>query len=452
MARQLYTRAWYGDEPLSLDFPSNWQASILWPNTPPPLDDRAIEESFALPVGQRRIADLVVGKTRPLVVVDDLTRPTPAAAVVPFLLREFAEAGLPPERVTFVAATGTHGPADPRSVEKKIGAEAAARVRVVAHDHVKNVERVGRTSFGTPVFVNRAILSSDFVMGIGGIYPQHSTGFGGGSKLALGVCGYRTIRHLHYRHQSMAGSYEIDNDFRRDLDEIARMIGLRTLISVHVDESRRIVRVVCGDHNVYYRDAVEFARNAYAARLPGDADVVISNAYPIDVSLTFMRSKGVIPLLHADSAASRIIVAACPEGVGHHGLFPFMNQPRFARQRHVARLVLARPADVPRKVANRMQRKVAAMVRRESAAARTEEAANPIWLYVPGAAGKPLPTAIPGMTAVYSWAEIVEEVEREQSGKRSLKAVVYPCAPLQVLDLEGRKAAVELSRASGATE
>ena len=69
----------------------------------------------------------------------------------------------------------------------------------------------------------------------------------------------------------------------------------------------------------------------------GDADVVISAAYPIDVSLTFMRSKGIIPLLHAAPGASRVLVAACPEGVGHHGLFPFVPNPQRWRYRHMAR-------------------------------------------------------------------------------------------------------------------
>jgi nickel-dependent lactate racemase len=83
------------------------------------------------------------------------------------------------------------------------------------------------------------VLGSDFVLGVGGIYPQHSTGFGGGSKLALGVLGKRSIMHLHYTHPSMDGSYDIESDFRRDLDEVARMIGLRTSITVHVESTEK---------------------------------------------------------------------------------------------------------------------------------------------------------------------------------------------------------------------
>jgi hypothetical protein len=38
------------------------------------------------------------------------------------------------------------------------------------------------------------------------------------------------------------------------------------------------------------------------------------------------------------------------------------------------------------------------------------------------------------MTAVYSWDRVLENVLREQRGKSRLEVVVYPCAPLQVLE------------------
>jgi len=56
------------------------------------------------------------------------------------------------------------------------------------------------------VLVDREVLAGDPMIGVGGVYPQHSTGFGGGTKLALGVLGKRSIVALHYGHLSMDGS------------------------------------------------------------------------------------------------------------------------------------------------------------------------------------------------------------------------------------------------------
>jgi Lactate racemase N-terminal domain len=208
-----------------------------------------------------------------------------------------------------------------------IGVEAAGRCRLHVHVYDRDVVRMGRTSYGTPVFVNRVAAAADLLLGIGGIYPQHTTGFGGGSKLVLGVLGRQSIVALHYGHSSMAGSGEIHSSFRRDLDEIAAMVGLRTLASVHVDANREVVRMVTGDHTAYYREAVAYSLACYRAASPGDVDVVICNAYPQDVSLTFMRSKGLAPLLRARPSASRVVVSANSEGVGLHRLFPFLNGP-----------------------------------------------------------------------------------------------------------------------------
>jgi hypothetical protein len=131
------------------------------------------------------------------------------------------------------------------------------------------------------------------------------------------------------------------------------------------------------------------------------------------------------------------MVAACPEGVGHHGLFPFIDTPRFARERHVLRVVRARPAEVPAKVMSRARRKLARFGSHRSVDELTGEpgnSKNPIWLYVPGSPRAQLPDMIPGMTPVDSWARIIDNVEAEQAGKQSLNTIVYPCAPLQVLE------------------
>ena len=443
--RTLRTGAWYGDKLLALEFPPDWDVAVFWPATPPPLTDEQILERLEQPVGQLPLPQLVQGKSRPLVIVDDLTRPTPAGRVFPLLLRQFQAAGIAPPDVTVLMANGAHARPASDAIAKKVGPEAAASCRLLIHDYERNLAFVGRTSFGTPVLVNRVVLRSDFVIGIAGIYPQHSTGFGGGSKLALGVLGKRSIIRLHYGHPSGEGSYDIDNNFRRDLDEIARMIRLTSMISVHVDANREVVRLVSGDHHAYYRDAVAFSREAYLAPPPGEADVVLSNAYPIDVSLTFMRSKGMTPLYHAAPRASRILISASAEGMGYHGLFPFLNGPRFQRQLHLARRISAMGlGTAARKIALRAGRRLL-LKRRPSPPGQPR---SPIWLYPPGVPTGSLPSlpwiwegSPERLVTIYAWSELLEKVKREQARRMGLRAVVYPCAPLQVLDLDPSMAA-----------
>jgi hypothetical protein len=272
-------------------------------------------------------------------------------------------------------------------------------------------------------------MQSDFVVGIGGVYPNHTAGFGGGTKLALGVLGFDSIKHLHYRHQSLGwGAAEMGASFRKDVDEIAEMIALNTMISIQVDAERQIVRMVYGNPAKYFGDEVTFSRQAFQAPMPGDADVVLCNAYPNDLSLTFALMKGTAPLYHCRPGASRIAVAFCGEGAGRHGLFP-LQRPRFYRQRHIARRMrMMSFSDLARKVTARVHR---GFVQGEAGSQPASQ--NPIRVYRPGNHAEALPAQVREVRTTSSWSEVVEAVRREQPAGRRLKVVVYPCAPLQCL-------------------
>jgi nickel-dependent lactate racemase len=308
-------------------------------------------------------------------------------------------------------------------VAKKVGHVAASECEIIIHNPEIELEKIGKTSFGTLVSVNKEVMSSDLVIGIGGVYPNQTAGFGGGSKLVLGVLGFHSIMQLHYRHPSMGwGRSSGNNTFHRDLDEIARMVKLRTSISVHIDANREVIRLTCGDPFLTYNGEVEFARKTFTIPPPGDADVVICNAYPSDISLTSVHMKGISPFEHCVARASRIVLASCPEGIGHHGLFPCVNRPKLYRLRHIARrLAIMKSHDLLMKVAGRVHRGES-VVR------------NPIWLYRPSHRWSDLPSRSGEVQISNSWAEIVETIRSEQSGKQHLNVVLYPCAPLQVLE------------------
>jgi nickel-dependent lactate racemase len=429
----LRTGAWYGDHPLDLDFPSGWAVTFLWPRTPPPLTDDQIAASLEFPTGPAVIRRMCRDCSRPLVIVDDLNRPTPASRVMPFLLKHFRDAGVPNGSVRILMATGTHGAPPEDALAKKVGSEAASSCRLLVHDSKRDCVRVSTTSFGTPVIVNKEVLRSDLVIGIGGIYPNHSVGFGGGSKLALGVLGFRSIQRLHYSHLGASwGSEDIGDDFRRDLDEIARIIGLKTMISLHIDADRQVVRVACGDHFAYFKDEVAFSKRAFAAPAPDNADVVISNAYPSDLSLTFVCMKGISPLQRSKAGVSRVAIASLNEGIGHHGLFPILSNPALHQCRQLAwRLSRLSPGEFARKLGARLHAGVAGRRKNQPSTAPR----NPIWVYRAGNHSHSPPLRIHGLTVSDSWPELLGALRREQEGKPKVRVVVYACAPLQTLDV-----------------
>jgi len=431
----LQTGAWYGDQAIELDVPETWDVTIHHPRSAKPLNDQEILEKLEAPVDQMPLSELCRGKSSPLIIVDDLNRPTPAEKIVSFLLDVFQQENIPLANVTLLMATGTHGPPPADGMEKKVGRFAASNCEILNHDCYRNIKKIGKTSFGTPVHINEAVLKSDLVIGVGGIYPNHTAGFGGGAKIILGVLGMRSIFHLHNTHERSGwGADGINGSFRKDLEEIADMAGLHMVISVQIDMQREIIQVHCGNPREYFPEAVSFCREVFTAPRPHDADVVISNAYPNDLSLTFVKLKGVFPLKYCPRSATRIVIASCYEGVGLHNLYPYVNIPKFFKIRQVLRSFLALPfAEVVQKIVRRL---LAFMPHQGSREGTTQGLTtivhdHPVWFYRPGQSMVALPTSLPGLKTKQSWSEIIETIHLEQGEGRKLKVAVYPCAFLQ---------------------
>lgn len=430
---RLQTGAWYGDHPVELALPESWDVTLFAPRTGSVLDDGEIQARLDSPIGQPAIRKRCSARTRPLIIVDDLNRPTPASRVLPPLVRQFTDAGVPMRNITIMIGPGTHAPPTADAVAKKVG-DLIYSCRVCVKDRNRDLVKVGGTSFGTPVLVPREVVASDFLVAVGGVYPNHTDGFGGGSKAALGILGLRSIAALHFGHESVGWGLHANHDtFRRDLDEIAKLIGLDTGVFVAIDADRQIVDLACGHIFEMYAPFVTSTKDAFRAPRPDPGvRIVISNAYPEDLSLTFLRMKGTVPLRLAPPGASRIVVASCSEGLGFHGLYPFLNTPRFHQQRMLLYRVAAnvnKPRRFATKVAARLGRGPVPSHGQGRAASR-----HPTWLYCPSPESlATLPCPIPGFRATSSWTAVLEGVAAEQNHQSPLRTSVYTAAPLQWL-------------------
>src|SRR5215472_11546872 len=92
--------AWAGDEDLALTFPDGWAVQTCPPADATDIGDEGVAAAFAAPVGTSRVRDLARGRRSACIVIDDLTRPTPGARLVPPLLDELTVAGIADDDVT----------------------------------------------------------------------------------------------------------------------------------------------------------------------------------------------------------------------------------------------------------------------------------------------------------------------------------------------------------------
>lgn len=359
---QLRTRAWFGDESLTIDLPSSWKVIEVGPEDTPALSADAMRETLQQPIGTRALAEIAKGKTKAVIVADDLTRPTPAADLLPLLIEELIRGGLPERAITIMIAGGTHPPASVEDMAKKVGSALSPAIKVMAHDSRGDLVDLGVSPGGLPLRLNRAVMECDLKIGVGCIYPHPIAGFSGGAKIILpAVCGVDTTRMMHdYLRGSRERGGSIHTELRRDMVAVARTVGLDFIANVTLNHRREISGLFAGDVVQAHEEGVRAAQRMYAVSVLPQADVVVADMYPFDTSWQFAQDRGMWPIERAAPEASRVVIAACPLGVGTHELFP-VESPLWSRlARRIAHFRLAdldRPFEKLRTVAKLMRQK-----------------------------------------------------------------------------------------------
>ena len=321
---QLRTKAWFGDESLAIDLPPLWNVVEVGPEDKPPLSTGVIRETLQQPIGTPTLAEIAKGNTKPVIIIDDLTRPTPAADLLPLLIEELTRVGLPERDITIMLAGGTHPPASVEDMVKKVGSALSPAIRVMAHDSRGDLVDLGVSPGGLPLQLNRTVMECDLKIGVGCIYPHPIAGFSGGAKIILpAICGVETTRMMHdYLRGSRERGGSIHTELRQDMIAVARQVGLDFIANVTLNHRREISGLFAGDVVQAHEEGVRAAQRMYAVSVLPQADVVVADMYPFDTSWQFAQDRGMWPIEQARQGASRVVIAACPLGLGTHELFP----------------------------------------------------------------------------------------------------------------------------------
>ncbi len=344
---ELRTKAWFGDEVLALDGPPSWTIVEVGPRNVPALPVPAMRKALIRPIGTPRLSEIAKSRAKAVIIVDDLTRPTPAADLLPLLIEELTGAGISERAITILLAGGTHPPASAEDMAKKVGSRLSPAIRVMAHDSRGDLVDLGKSPGGVPLRINRAVMACDLKIGVGCIYPHPIAGFSGGAKIVLpAICGVETTRMMHdYLRGSRERGGSIHTELRQDMVAVARTVGLDFIANVTLNHRREISGLFAGDVVAAHEEGVRAAQRQYAVNVVPQADVVVADMYPFDTSWQFAQDRGMWPIEYAMQGASRVVIAACPLGVGTHELFP-VTSPLWSRI--ARRLTHFRLADLDR--------------------------------------------------------------------------------------------------------
>jgi nickel-dependent lactate racemase len=345
----------YPDVP-ALEVPDRHPVAVLMPcreGSPQPIA-RLAEEALAHPIGRGPIEEDATPSSRILILVDDLTRQTPAGALLPALLRRFNERGVRKENVRFLIAAGTHSRMSEAEIEKKLGPKIPREYSVALH-HWKDEGQlvpIGATVDGTPIRVNRMLSEADIVVGVGQIVPHRVMGFTGGATIVQpGVSGKEITGYTHWHSAQFAGGEILghaENPVRAEVERIASKAGLRFILNVVMDADHRVIHVVAGDPVAAHRRGAELSAAIYGVQLAAPADIVVTESFPADSDL-WQAAKGIYSAeLAVKQDGVVIIVTPCPHGVseehpeverlGYHG---FDEVKKMVEKKSISDLVAA---------------------------------------------------------------------------------------------------------------
>ncbi len=287
----------WGKETLQLNLPASWRLRGVFEPAAPSASADPLEEtqrSLQAPIASPPLSELARPGMKVALVIDDGSRPTPVARILPAVLAELLRGGVQPEQIILVPALGVHRPMQEEEVAQRIGMHGSPDLRWESHDCDDPAQLVylGVTSRGTPVYVNKTVAQADLIVSIGCIEPHIIASFGGGYKnLIPGVAGRATIAHNHAINCqpdtfNMVGQPIERNPMRLDLEEAGRMLKAPVfIVNAVLNSALQVVQIVCGHPVEAHRAGAKISAGIYGAPIPGPADVVITASHPMDQDL-----------------------------------------------------------------------------------------------------------------------------------------------------------------------
>lgn len=317
----------YGDTRINFYLENKNIINILTANQEIPLKEPSIklENLLENPINSPPLTQLIKDKKakKILIIVNDITRPTPYNILLPPLLKKLEEIGIKRDNITFLIATGAHRGNTEEEDIKTFGKELVSSYQFVNHscDDDRLID-LGQLKSGNHLFVNPLTKEVDFLITTGVIVPHYIAGFSGGRKsIHPGICGRETIEKNHSQmvHPKATTGNLIGNPVHEEMLEAAQRVHVDFNINTITDEDGNIIDIVAGELTESWQKGVEISKNTYITPIKEQADVVFTSAggYPKDINI-YQAQKALDNAFHAVKPSGTIVlVAECKEGIGN---------------------------------------------------------------------------------------------------------------------------------------
>ena len=305
----------------------------------PGLSDVQIGKRFELPIDSPPLEDIVNPGESVLIVVPDATRQTASGQIVNLVVRRLIAGGTAAHDIRIIFATGIHRKVSEAESSTILTPFITQRIKTLDHDprDLMQLIRLGETSGGIPIELNRALVEHDHVIIVGGVTFHYFAGFTGGRKL---ICpGLGSARPISETHKL---AFDCNTKSRRDgvdtglLDgnavheafmEIVAKVNPAFAISTIVNDAGEAVDLYCGNWKTSHRAACEAYADEHTIKIAEKRDLVIVSCggYPHDINM-IQAHKSLEAASRACSDGGTIIfLAECAEGLGRDDFIKWFN-------------------------------------------------------------------------------------------------------------------------------
>ncbi|HBW35341.1 MAG TPA: nickel-dependent lactate racemase [Desulfosporosinus sp.] len=325
----------YGKSGLSVNVPEDTR--IVEPTflELPEDDHELVLNALRNPIGTKPLREMVKSKDKVVIVISDITRPTPNHKLIPWILEELPH--VPLENVTIINGLGTHRDQTRPEFVEMLGETIVDSVRIINHHcHEKSeLTHLGTSSYGCEVYLNKEYVEADFRIVTGFIEPHFFAGFSGGPKgIMPGIAGIETILTFHNARMigdPMATWGILDkNPLQQMTREVNNFCKPDFLLNVALNGKKEITNVFAGELTAAHAVGCTYVKEHAMIKCEERYDVVITTnaGYPLDQNL-YQAVKGMDAARMIVKQGGTIICAAeCSEGMPEHGNFVKILQMR----------------------------------------------------------------------------------------------------------------------------
>lgn len=295
-----------------------------------PLSDVEIGAKLDSPIDSKTIEEIVQPDESVLIVVSDATRQTASGQVVNLLVRRLIAGGTMPHDIRIIFATGIHRPVTEAEKQTILTQFIWQRIKTLDHNarDLAQIVRLGETSGGIPIELNRALVEHDRIIIVGGISFHYFAGFTGGRKLLCpGLASNRTISATHKlafdcetksRRESVGAGILDGNAVHEAFVEVASKLLPSFSVNTIVNEKGEAVDVFCGDWISSHRRACEVYALEHTIEIAEKRDLVVVSCggFPHDTNMIQAHKALETASGICADGGTIIFLAECADGLG----------------------------------------------------------------------------------------------------------------------------------------